>query len=140
MSKYLDLDDVAAQSPLAQEGLRALRARIAELERTNVMLENSASAMGAAWKRNASRVAKLEAAIPTLELVGGEWEHFNEWSRRKIGPYTISLEQQSDGSWGWILVADRCVADGLAPTREAAIEAAEKALLEEVKKFVRIKL
>lgn len=101
-------------------------------------------------KRCQQRIAELEAANhrlsaePRLELVGGEWEQRGSWSYvRWIGPYRQEIVDGGEGGqWSW---ANRSgilatLSEGTAPTGEAAIKAAEKALLEEVKKFVRIKL
>ena len=92
----------------------------------------------------ASQIAELEAATPTLELVGGEWGYNIKGDRayRDIGEWNIRVVPHLYGSaWRIAHGCEACggiIAEGTAPTREAAIEAAEKALLVEVGKFVRV--
>lgn len=133
MSKYLadeiriEREKLAASTHVTQPGSR--KAKESDLE-----LENSALR---------ARIAELETATPTLELVGGEWEERGSWCEvRFIGLYQQGLINPGDsGQWMWSnsRINGTQISNGTAPTREAAIEAAEKALLSEAGKFVRIK-
>lgn len=149
--------------------LAALRQRIAELEAkleevelNEARLLNDGSAEVAdmrdvideqreeiaslkALHNNTPNVSVQKATTPTLELVGGEWgiSANGEVAVRDIGDWTMWIRYR-DNVFAWNIeegceTCDAWIAQGTAPTREAAIETAEKALLSEVTKFVRIK-
>lgn len=78
-----------------------------------------------------------------LELVGGEWEEtVPNFFRRKACGYRAEVwKAVTSGYWIWGVLEDSEHVDtNTAPTREAAIAAAEAALLEEIGKFVRVRL
>lgn len=90
-----------------------------------------------------ARIAELEA--PTLELVGGKWEEVqpNHWQRCVDGYCMHVLIDYPDcETWCFQILGreyPRLMPTSGYPNREAAMEAAEKALLEEVGKFVGVK-
>ena len=78
-----------------------------------------------------------------LELVGGEWEEYMGVHKRVVGAYSLETWEPNPNDWLWVVAEDSkqeyTIYSGNEISREAAMAAAEAALLEEIGKFVRVK-